>query len=547
MVNLVRRRLRTAAACAIFVAVAGTGAPSGAAGEISAPAASIAFVAGMDMERALGPADEHVYTARLASGAAVVGEADQHGVDLVIDVFGPDGMRIAQLDSPNGTEGPEPIDFTALKAGTYKFVIHTLDKGVQPGKYVMKISQLVGPADNAKRLAKQIYPTPAIYDLWLATRTDPKAVDAFLAGLNGKSAIVEPIAGDSSEMRVTYLYKGDADTDAVVVGGGPDLSNTRMRRLPGTDLFFGTQLVPSDARFLYSFTVAELHHAGTNGEVTVPETIQTPRTLLELPNAPAQPYNAVKAGVAKGTSSSVTIKSTVLNESRDLTVYTPAGYDAAAAPNNLLIVFDGETFGGSPRATLIPTPTILDNMIAEKKIGPTVAVMVSSMGTRNRDLPGSKAFADFIAGEVVPWARSHYRVAPGPQHVVTAGSSFGGFAATYCAFTHPEAIGNVISLSGSYWVTKDWQSVRFPYPHDSGLMIEEFKRAKHLPIRFYLEIGRFEAGATMLGSNRDLRDVLLLKGYDVDYHELNGAHQYVQWRGALADGLISLLGTRQAN
>jgi enterochelin esterase family protein len=40
---------------------------------------------------------------------------------------------------------------------------------------------------------------------------------------------------------------------------------------------------------------------------------------------------------------------------------------------------------------------------------------------------------------------------------------------------------------------------------------------------------------------------LLLKGYDVDYHELNGAHQYVQWRGALADGLISLLGTRQAN
>ena len=498
---------------------------------------------GMNLERPLGPRDEHFYSLRLESGAAVIAEADQHGIDLVIDVVGPDGKRIAQLDSPNGTEGPEPIDFTAVQPGTYTFVIHSLDPDAKPGKYVMKVAQIVAPAENAQRLAKQIYPNAVIYNLWKASRTDPKAVDAFLAGLNGKSAIVTPVDGDAANVQVTYVYLGDRDTDTVVLAGGPDLANTRMRRLDGTNLFFGTQLVPSDARFAYSFSAYELHRAGPNGEIAVPQTIQSRTTLLELPNAPPQPYNSPKPGVAKGTLSQATLHSAFLNEDRALAVYTPAGY-GAGAPNNLLIVFDGETYGAMPAQTLVPTPTILDNLIAENKIGPTVAVFVASGGTRSRDLTGSKPFADFIATEVVPWARAHYAIAPGPQHVVTAGSSFGGVAATYSAFTHPEAIGNVISLSGSYWVTKDWQTIRYQFPHDSGMMIDEFKRSKRLPIRFYLEIGRFEAAATMLGSNRDLRDVLLLKGYDVDYHEVDGAHQAVQWRGALADGILSLLGRR---
>jgi enterochelin esterase family protein len=45
----------------------------------------------------------------------------------------------------------------------------------------------------------------------------------------------------------------------------------------------------------------------------------------------------------------------------------------------------------------------------------------------------------------------------------------------------------------------------------------------------------------MLGSNRELRDVLQLKGYEVDYHEFAGGHNSINWRGSLADGLISLL------
>lgn len=122
-------------------------------------------VAEMKIELTLAAPDEHVYTAQLENGAAIIAEVDQDGIDLVIDVYGPDGQRVSRLDSPNGTQGPEPIKFTALRSGIYKFVVHAADKSAKPGKYVMKVNQILGPVENAKRLAKDRYPTQALYDL----------------------------------------------------------------------------------------------------------------------------------------------------------------------------------------------------------------------------------------------------------------------------------------------------------------------------------------------------------------------------------------------
>jgi enterochelin esterase family protein len=86
---------------------------------------------------------------------------------------------------------------------------------------------------------------------------------------------------------------------------------------------------------------------------------------------------------------------------------------------------------------------------------------------------------------------------------------------------------------------------RRPYPRETCSLIEEFKTSKRLPIRFYMEVGIYDLGAAMLGSNRELRDVLQLKGYDVDYLEFVGAHNYVNWRGSLSGGLISVLGRKR--
>jgi hypothetical protein len=108
----------------------------------------------LNQERPLGPGESHVYTITLQVGAGVLGEADQHGIDLVIDIFGPDGKLIRTVDTPNGAEGPEPIDLTAFQTGLYKLVIHTLDEKAMPGKYVMKIDRVLTVVENAQRMAQ---------------------------------------------------------------------------------------------------------------------------------------------------------------------------------------------------------------------------------------------------------------------------------------------------------------------------------------------------------------------------------------------------------
>jgi len=49
----------------------------------------------------------------------------------------------------------------------------------------------------------------------------------------------------------------------------------------------------------------------------------------------------------------------------------------------------------------------------------------------------------------------------------------------------------------------------------------------------------------MVVVNRHVRNILRLKGYQVHYAEFSGGHDYICWRGTLADGLIALIGTRK--
>jgi enterochelin esterase family protein len=415
---------------------------------------------------------------------------------------------------------------------------------------VAAVCRAGAPSPEEKQLARQVYPTQVLYDLWEASLNEPEAVEAFATERKRHGPLIDPIPGNASEMQVTFVCLGTDSTRSAELVGGPDFMGLQMTRLGKTNLFFAMQVVPNDARFVYAFNLTQVRSTGAGGGVETTDDIHTDDAILEMANAPAQPYITSRAGVRKGKIVQATITSALLREKRKVTIYVPAAYTAKTACN-LLVVFDGGSFGGNPDPAQveIPTPTILDNLIADEKVGPTIAVLVWSMGKRNRDLPGSKPFADFIANELVPWARSQYTILPGPKNVVVAGSSLGGFCASYCALTHPNTIGNVISMSGAYWISKTWQTVGADfthrlYPRETGVLIETFKGSPRLAIRFYMDIGIYDLGAAMLGSNRELRDVLQLKGYDVDYREFVGGHNAVNWRGSIADGLISVLGRR---
>jgi enterochelin esterase family protein len=116
--------------------------------------------------------------------------------------------------------------------------------------------------------------------------------------------------------------------------------------------------------------------------------------------------------------------------------------------------------------------------------------------------------------------------------------------AAYCGLRHSELFGNVLSQSGSFWYHAGWPETPATYATERGWLARQFATTPTLPLRFYLEVGRFENASSMLASNRWLRDVLLAKGYPVTYQEFDGGHHYISWRGSLADGLIALMGSQ---
>ena len=483
--------------------------------------------------------ENHTYTIHLKNGMAIIGKVTQKGIDLVIDIYKPDGKLLKQIDSPNGTNGDEPFDITANQSGKYKFVIHSLEKDSKKGNYTLKVEQVLSLFENTQRITKKELPTKTLYNLWESSLTDKTAVKTFIANQKERH-IIEPIEGNNTDMLVTYFCIPNDDTEYVMLSGGPDFLGLRFQRLPNSKLHFVTQRVPKDARFNYGFNYFNLVKAGPNNEIELRNVEHAYDGTVEMPNAPKQIYILERENVDKGTVFPTSINSKILNEERKITIHTPTNNPKQAY--NLLIIFDGESYGARlNRRSRVPTPTILDNLMADNKIMPTVTVLVWAMGKRSSDLI-SDNFGDFIVDELIPHMRSEYSIHNEAEKVILAGCSRGGFAASYIALRHSDVIGNVLSQSGSYWIKGTKNENHWIYPEDDGKLITAYKNSKRLPIKFYMDIGLYDAGASMLGMNRQFRDILKVKGYNVDYNEFKGGHNYVNWRGTLSDGLISLIG-----
>jgi enterochelin esterase family protein len=310
-----------------------------------------------------------------------------------------------------------------------------------------------------------------------------------------------------------------------------------MTRLANTDLWFKTERIPKDARFGY---LINENDTGYRRDPLNPE-YWSGRSVVELPDAPEEPWIHEMPEAAKGTVTKEVFKSTVLAEDRTVTVYRPASGDSGET-FNLLVVFDGESYG---RDGGVPTPTILDNLIHKLRIPPTVAVLVNSQKTRDRDLLCSEPFALFVASELVPWVREKYHATADRTRAAVAGSSYGGLAAAWIAFRHPDVFGNVVSQSGSFnYVPKRAAAHDGDYYTETGWLIRQFVRAPTLPVRFYLQVGRFEG---LSGPNRHLRDVLEAKGNQVTFAEYSGNHDYLSWRNSLGEGLMVVFGDQRLN
>ena len=357
---------------------------------------------------------------------------------------------------------------------------------------------------------------------------------------------------------MTYLYYGDENTEQVTTFGGPHGSTggLRMQRFLRTPLFFAT-VVPRDARYKYDFVAVETRLVGPNGVIRASEEIPVRidplnpevfdgRSALAMPSAPPQPYLVRSDSTPQGAVTPASLESLALKENRPLTVYTPPGY-AATKASDLLIVLDGEEYDGGGGSS-VPTPTILDNLIAARKIQPTVAVFVKNVAHRAQDLADSPTFADFIGKGLVPWARKSYRIHPGarrrggrrreprrPRRQLLRRSAFRGHRqrpvpGVGILLDHEESAGPPAFSPdpgrGHRDLIGELKEEQAPAPRVLRRRRPVRGRRRH--------VGHQPRAAGRPG----------VKGYPVTYREVDGEHDNIWWRGSLADGLVSLLGQK---
>ncbi|MCW3095257.1 MAG: putative esterase [Chthonomonadaceae bacterium] len=185
---------------------------------------------------------------------------------------------------------------------------------------------------------------------------------------------------------------------------------------------------------------------------------------------------------------SKTAPGTVVPYRRRVTVYVPAQY-VAGTPAPFFVSQDSMGSG--------EMPTILDNMIADKRVPAMVGVFIDSGGG---DAQGSERgleydtvsgkYAEFIESEVLPKITQDYHVTftKDPNARMTMGGSSGGVCAFTMAWFHPEWYHRVLTYSGTFVNQQSPLNPETPHGaweyHDSII-----PHSKAKPLRIWMQVG----------------------------------------------------------
>ncbi len=415
--------------------------------------------------------------------------------------------------------------------------------------FFLFVATTVAANEKQKDVAKTKYPTETLYKIWLDQQKDPNAAARFYNGLSEKH-IIESNPNDPTTVTVTYFAKGSEETDYIMQSGGPDFYGLRFSKLDGSSIYFCTQIIPSDAWFTYG--VNEFKNTPVKGSKNLTRTSMEHVNdgVIVGPDAPLSEYIRSRPTIPKGTLREFILDSEFMGEQRKIEVYVPADYNPDYA-HNLILQLDGQNYSAASEQApawrgWTPLPTVLDNLIHEQKIDPTIAVFIHNQGNRSNDLI-SDQMTDFIALEILPWIRDQYSIKTNAKNIVVSGPSRAGFAAANTAFRYSNVIGSVLSQSGSFYYTlndnKNWPI----YPEYEGKLLSNYKHAKTKDIQFYLDVGLYDLGLAAVGTNRQLRDILQLKGYPVTFYQYKGGHSHFGWRHTIASGLVALIGKDKAS
>jgi enterochelin esterase family protein len=340
------------------------------------------------------------------------------------------------------------------------------------------------------------------------------------------------IMGDS----VAFLYRGTATSVAWMGdfnGWGYDKTfNNQGKKIPTTTIWVLKSRFPKNARLDYKILVDD------NKWILDPENPYqqwsgvgggSPNSELRMPEWKEDKELLTQKSIAHGTlTNDILINSKILNYQITYSVYLPAGYEKLGTLP-VIYVTDGYEYLHPQLGNML---TVLDNLIAEKKIKPIAAVFVDHREPVNRsnnkrmlELAMNSSYLEFFTTELLPAVEKKYPVSTDAKQRGIMGTSMGGLAATYFAFSKPGIFGLVGIQSPAFWtkpqiyqLCSDKASPAIKVSMTAGLINDTSKES------------------------RKMKEVLEANSCVYHYREVNEGHSWGNWRNLIDDILIDLYG-----
>jgi enterochelin esterase family protein len=367
-----------------------------------------------------------------------------------------------------------------------------------------------------------------------------KAIYTFLHEIKSNNTpLIEQCPVENQYKLITYIWLGDQKTENVYVFGsfpGWDLSVNQLQRLLQTDIWYVTFRTDESFISTYYFSVNDFFE---NDWIKRSEKYQLDRFNKNTFGEDANKASVLNIGMEvqyssrfpsdhypSGKIETYSFHSTILNDTRKIYIYTPHDYSHTSHLQELLIVFDGNSFINN-----LSIARTLNYLIYEKEIPSCIAVAIEPVD-RLEELTYNDKMNTFLTEELLPWIQARYHVYQEKNHTTIAGFSLGGLAAFYAALQNPHVFGNVLSMSGSVHWKKDGYENQIS-------SIDSNTSQPH----FYIAAGELE-NKPLLTANRRLYKALKEKGYQITYEEFQGGHDGVWWREKLFDGLKALKHTK---
>lgn len=418
-------------------------------------------------------------------------------------------------------------------------------------------------------MVKYNFETEIIKMLKLKIQSEGKeVVTEFLEFLKEKgNPIIEPINDENDNSLVTIFHYAEQPIDNVLIMTAilPSLTEENIQEhllhpIYDTNLWYATYKIRNDIKFTYSLfpndpliidykdRVKNMRADKFNkNKLTFnrPGTSIVEIPYVEMPNCDKNFWTEERVNIARGTITKHEFKSSYFIEPRVVNVYKPYGYSEDSVPYGFITLTDGHDY-----INVLKGQQVLDNLIADKKIPPIVAIFIDSIDNRSQELSCNDLFCNSVANELIPWLREELNLSEEPQKAIIGGLSLGGLTATYMGLNYSQVFGNVLCKSGSFWynpvnvdeknksqVTGEKVECKF-----NCWMSGQIKLSPKLPLKFYMTVGVLEGKKAMIKNSLDVKNTLESLGYHVDFEFFKSGHDYLSWGEMLGKGLISLVG-----